>query len=190
MAKAASLCRQETAWNIASGIAINLWNDKWISPNLSLRQLIQGPLLRHESSLPLSHILRSSHYHLELQSFDLPSHITLLIHNTHVLTNPSNSDLPHWSHTSDGVFSTSSAYHLYVLYQHHSPLPFPHSWIWHTHTLSKIKHFLWLLVRGALPTRAFLSYRNIIPHPTCTVCAHPSEDVIHIFIACTPAIQI
>lgn len=34
-----------TAWNVASGIYIILWYDKWILPNLSLRQLIQAHYL-------------------------------------------------------------------------------------------------------------------------------------------------
>lgn len=114
MTKIAPICHQGTARNIGNGRNISLWYDHWISPNFSLRQLIQGPVLSHESIFPLSYIILPSTYNLSTLSFELPTSISLLIHNTNVLPSSTQMDLLHWHLTSNGLFSTDFAYRLFL----------------------------------------------------------------------------
>lgn len=54
------ICRSGTSLNIASGKSIHLWNDYWIPPNSSLRQLIQGPIPTNEINSSLSILITNN----------------------------------------------------------------------------------------------------------------------------------
>lgn len=82
MTKASPLYQKGTGWNIASGIHIQLWNEYWIAPNPSQRQIIQGPLPRHEPQLPLNHIIKIRTWNFSAFSFELPTLLLDLICNT------------------------------------------------------------------------------------------------------------
>ena len=58
-------------------------------------------------------------------------------------------------------------------------------WTWKQNLLPKIKFFLWLVVRGVLPTYGFLSARKIEIPIKCNFCSHNVENIDHIFRKCT-----
>lgn len=65
-----ALCHTATSWNIGQGNTIRLWYDNWISPNLSLHQLIHSPLTYNETSLTLDHIISPTSYNLSTFHFN------------------------------------------------------------------------------------------------------------------------
>ena len=55
------------------------------------------------------------------------------------------------------------------------------NWIWNLNLLPKIKVFLWLLLREALPTCEFLTGRRLENTKFCYLCNQSSENIDHIF---------
>ena len=59
--------------------------------------------------------------------------------------------------------------------------------IWKLNILPKIKHFLWRVVSGALPTYTKLCTRGINIDPTCQRCCQDDETINHILFMCPHA---
>ncbi|OIT08561.1 hypothetical protein A4A49_18171 [Nicotiana attenuata] len=72
MVKNIDYCRSGTSWNITNGKNINLWTDKWIANNLSLRNLIHGPIPKHELYIPVAQLISHSTWYTSNLSFLLP----------------------------------------------------------------------------------------------------------------------
>lgn len=58
------------------------------------------------------------------------------------------------------------------------------SWVWKLHCHHKLKPFIWLLINHALPTRKFLTERNIIHDTLCPLCHTNCEISLHNFKEC------
>ena len=58
------------------------------------------------------------------------------------------------------------------------------NWIWKLKLLPKIKIFLWLIIRNALPTCEFLSIRNIEFPNRCYICSQNFENIDHVSKSC------
>lgn len=59
--------------------------------------------------------------------------------------------------------------------------------LWKLQVNPKVKHFLWKLLHGALPTCAFLLHRGLVESAACPVCAAPFEDAEHAVFSCPVA---
>ena len=62
------------------------------------------------------------------------------------------------------------------------------NWIWKLKLLLKIKVFLWLTIREALPKCDFLISRRLEITNTCYICNKSSENIDSIF-KCCPFVQ-
>lgn len=116
MTEIITYCRSGISWNVTNGNNISLWNDHWIINNISLRHLIQGPIPKHELNKSVASLISNSVWDISSLSFILPPQIISFINNTPIFRNHQGVDTPYWHFTSDGNFTSSSAY-LYILYQ-------------------------------------------------------------------------
>ena len=57
------------------------------------------------------------------------------------------------------------------------------NWIWKLKLLPKIKIFLWLLIRNALPTCDFLIAKKLEIPNRCCLCDHNIENIDHVFMS-------
>lgn len=88
-----------------------------------------------------------------------------------------------WAYTKDGVYSVRTAY---MLGMNVTLQPQNRIWdiIWRSDIPPKIRHFLWKLVSGILPTRELLHKRHIAAAPKCPLCFNGPETVSHVFFSC------
>ena len=92
-----------------------------------------------------------------------------------------------WSATSNGCYSTKSAYHLLSnkgeLSEPGPSNPTAHKqfWrqLWSQYVPNKIRHFLWRASNDSLPTKKNLQKRNIMSESTCERYGDDTEDTIH-----------
>lgn len=99
-----------------------------------------------------------------------------------------------WPTTKNERYSVKTGYHWLQ-----SRLPFPpwqnfaysrviqsHLWklIWKLQTPTKIRHFLWRSLHGALPTMAALYQRYSTPNPICFIGHNQVESIEHLFLQC------
>uniref|UniRef100_A0A7N2MBI7 RNase H type-1 domain-containing protein n=1 Tax=Quercus lobata TaxID=97700 RepID=A0A7N2MBI7_QUELO len=92
-----------------------------------------------------------------------------------------------WSATSNGCYSTKSAYHLLSnegeLSEPGPSNPTAHKQfcrqLWSLNVPNKIRHFLWRASNDSLPTKKNLQKRNIMSESTCERCGDDTEDTIH-----------
>uniref|UniRef100_A0A2N9G161 Reverse transcriptase domain-containing protein n=1 Tax=Fagus sylvatica TaxID=28930 RepID=A0A2N9G161_FAGSY len=103
-----------------------------------------------------------------------------------------------WHANRDGHYIVRSGYH--TLLQHNRNLlpecscqgePDP-LWksIWASCIPAKVKSFLWKACHEALPTKAGLFRRRVIPHPYCDQCHDGTEDTIHALWSCPVLAQV
>ncbi|GAU41811.1 hypothetical protein TSUD_299770 [Trifolium subterraneum] len=59
--------------------------------------------------------------------------------------------------------------------------------IWKAQSPHKMRHLLWRLYRGCLPTRVRLTQRYVDCELSCPVCDDGVEDDIHVFFGCVAA---
>ena len=88
-----------------------------------------------------------------------------------------------WGFSQDGKFtlkSASWAIRKSLVHPRHKIL----NWIWELNFLPKIKVFLWLTIREALPTCDYLTARRIEITNTCYLCNKSNENIDHIFKIC------
>ena len=88
-----------------------------------------------------------------------------------------------WGFSQDGKLSLKSttwAMRKPLVHPRHKTL----NWIWKLNLLMKIKVFLWLTIREALPTCDFLIARRLEITNTCYFCNKNSENIDHIFKLC------
>ena len=97
-----------------------------------------------------------------------------------------------WTATSNGVYSTKSAYQL-LSKEAEVKAPGPSNladnkqfWldIWALNLPNKIRHFLWRAAIDSLPTKLNLMNRNITANSLCDGCGCETEDTIHALWDC------
>lgn len=99
------------------------------------------------------------------------------------LTSTPRPDILSWGYTKNGLFSVRTAYMLGMSI----PLqPRNACWdlVWRSDIPPKIRHFLWKMVAGILPTRSLLAHRHIIEDATCPFCSMCPENISHTFFDC------
>ena len=57
--------------------------------------------------------------------------------------------------------------------------------VWRLEVPNKVKNFVWRACKEALPKKANLCRRIIIPEATCEVCKAENEDVSHAIFFCS-----
>jgi len=98
-----------------------------------------------------------------------------------------------WKAERNGCYSLQSAYRLCVeelidvTHLHR-----PGNWkdIWRLKVPPKIKHLLWRMCRGCLPSRVRLQDKGVTCPTRCVNCNLDHEDLNHIFFECSFAIHV
>uniref|UniRef100_A0A2N9FQ21 Reverse transcriptase domain-containing protein n=1 Tax=Fagus sylvatica TaxID=28930 RepID=A0A2N9FQ21_FAGSY len=180
-----NLCDKGKRWVIQNGKTINFWHDNWLDPG-PLRQLISGPLLPHESEQKICE-LWDSHGEWDLRhlSFQLPDDITRLISATSRPITPILEDSFCWKPTSNGQFSSKSAYLIAAGSPSTKQSPTGWKWLWKINTIPRVLSFLWLSCHERLPTKVFLFRRNITPDNLCPLCKTEPESLMHALRDCS-----
>ncbi|XVE54712.1 hypothetical protein DITRI_Ditri03aG0103800 [Diplodiscus trichospermus] len=61
--------------------------------------------------------------------------------------------------------------------------------LWHAFVVTKVKYFLWRLVKGIIPTLDILKSRDLHVNNVCSVCGLQRESIFHVFFSCELSIH-
>ena len=185
--KAKSICDESSRWIIRNGETTHFWYDNWIGHG-PLRNLIQGPLHILDTTTKVKDCWDANgNWNLNALSFALPDQVHDIIGATPRPLLSTLSDLPMWNLSPNGQFNPRIAY-LFA-----ANLPLTHNaaawnWLWKSHTLPRVKTFLWLACHDRLHTKNQPLKRHVINDDSCPLCLSYSETTIHILRDC-PSIR-
>ncbi|XP_056697347.1 uncharacterized protein [Spinacia oleracea] len=152
--------KESIAWGVGNGKSINLWGDKWIG-DLSLRQLISGPLNVGEETLSLDQVLNSGEWNFSIISFEIPSCISNLCRAVSFPRASSiNEDFVYSTFSIQGKFDFKKV--LGICKKSNPPHPDPKT----------------------------LFVRHMIDSDVCMCCQNVTEDSIHILRDCPKAREV
>ncbi|XP_060969593.1 uncharacterized protein LOC133036849 [Cannabis sativa] len=114
-----------------------------------------------------------------------------------ILTTPlsfyQSTDRLFWHHTTNGLYSVKSGFHLAssISEKHQESSSDDHkSWwkyFWALQIPPKVKIFAWKVVQNALPVATGLHKRNVIDSALCSRCKHAWESIGHALFSCKSA---
>jgi hypothetical protein len=188
--KARNLLSKGLCHRIHSNSSLPIWDSPWIP---SLPSFVPSP--RPPSSSPLSHILVKDLFTPTL-SWNLPLLSSLFdqISIREILKLPIPAVQPSspflWTPSSNGLFSTKSAYSLLCQSRSStppSPLSIP-SWkhLWKLDLCDRLKLFLWKITWNLVPTKSRLNSVFHIPsdESVCPLCRSDLDSLSHLFFSC------
>ena len=150
ISKANQICDLAKGWTIGNGRTISLWTDRWLN-STTLRSCISGLLHRHEASLTLHELWDTQgHWCLDHLSFTIPPNLSAIIKATPKPLTHEREDSVLWHPTSNGLFSTHSAYSLTHDLYYPRTVSKGWGWIWKINTLPRISSFIWLACHDRL----------------------------------------
>lgn len=173
---------------IHSGLQTSLWHDVWLSQG-SLRSLISGPLLSHESNLKVADAFSvAGNWEWRNFSFVFPQSIYNALISSPRSPFSNTRDSLAWGPSSNGRYTISSACNILSKQN-----PCPNSnlkWIWRLTCHNRIKFFVWLICHNSLPTNLTLANRGISVYPYCVLCGQHDEGIDHLFKFCSTALLV
>jgi hypothetical protein len=98
-----------------------------------------------------------------------------------------------WIHENNGNYTVKSGYRNYIkskAVEGLSQVDGAWSSIWRVAAPPKIKHLLWRICRGCLPTRVRLRGRHVSCPSECPFCNNSEEDDWHILFGCSESQQV
>jgi ribonuclease HI len=180
-------------WLVGNGKNINIWDDRWISPqegNTTWSIKPTNSNLEHVSDL-INHTSQQWNTHLISQNF-IPIEADNILKLP--LTNTSDEDLICWQGTKDGHYTVRSGYNAQMDWetitsaqaQPSNLLQGAHIWnkLWKIEAPPKQLHLLWRILHNAIPTKTNLLNRGIMCDSMCPMCNKEPETTNHIFQQC------
>lgn len=180
-------------WQVQDGENVDFWEDKWIpslpSFGLSSRKPTNCSITKVAEVLDS----RKGGWNLDLLK-SLVSHEELHAISSIQPSIVKRKDCLVWHHTSNGIYSVKSGYHL-ALQSHLSLqtqrsscsfLPNKKMWptIWKIEALKKIQNFWWRACRNSLATKENLFRRKCAQSKACPICSQSVESVEHLLFEC------
>ncbi|CAL1360326.1 unnamed protein product [Linum trigynum] len=187
IAKVASLLKKGCAWNIKSGRKTHFWLDCWVS-QVPLRELAVDNVPPELEGVKVADMVgEDGCWKTELFVNLLPEEVTQRILSVAVDSASDEEDQLFWTASSDGRFTTKSAFSLLI---QHQPDQDEGIWkiIWKLPTLERVRCFMWQAFLDRLATNVLRYSRRVADSPDCERCAGQPESVLHILRDCTPAL--
>ena len=181
--KARRLVRLGSKWRIGDGEYVRIRRDKWL-PDLQASCVISPQKNFPNNTRVCALINEETDRWLEdkVREEFLPYEAKAII--SIPLSTAGTEDKLIWSATSNGCYSTKSAYHLLskeAKFSEPGPSnPTTHKQFWRQlsslNVPNKIRHFLWRASNDSLPMKKNLQKQNITPESTCGHCGDDTDD--------------
>lgn len=174
-----SILRQGVKWNVGNGENISLWHDWWCglqpfahhysSTQVNDRDKVSSPLDKEDNwNTDLIANIVTQQDLQEITQIHRPRFVTY-------------TDAPSWIGTSEGTFSTASAYRII---SNQEPDGRAWKWLWKVKIPQKLKCFLWLILHDRLLTNQLRFRRNMTTTVECPRCGLYYEDSSHLLREC------
>ncbi|KAK9991108.1 hypothetical protein SO802_026093 [Lithocarpus litseifolius] len=175
---------QGICWGVGNGARIKVWSDYWVKGE-SLRELVEGPLTRHETEMVVADMMCNGGqgWRWDAISFELPQSVKDKIRAIPCQQIGRAEDTILWKFSKNGDFYTKSAYDLANLTQVQN-YGFQGQWIWKLDMLPKIVNFIWLIMHNNVPVRDVLASRGINCERLCPLCRDHIESISHLLRDC------
>jgi hypothetical protein len=177
---------------LGDGKCAKFWTDKWLPKK---RAIIDAyPLLASfvkDSGLTVSQALHNNTWIKDIRGgvsrAALAQYLHLWDELLQVQLSDDAADALVWCHSSDGNFSTSSAYNLFFVANKCFPCAGP---IWRSKAPARCKFFMWLAVHRRCLTADNLQGRGWTNSGSCQLCQADDETCVHLFVHCRFSIQV
>ncbi|CAL1355748.1 unnamed protein product [Linum trigynum] len=186
ISKTESLLRSGCAWNIHKGTLTRFWSDVWIE-QVPLEELATGPIPEEDRNARISAFVdEEGTWRTEKFSNILPAEIIHRITAVAVDPMAPNDDTLFWHPTSDGRFSTKSAFHLLQVQTDNGQSK---TWkeIWKLEVPERVRCFMWLVAHNRISSNEQRAKRHISVTSGCFRCENQVESTLHILRDCPPA---
>lgn len=183
-------------WRLGRGSEVRFWEDKWAGCN-SLASLFPEA---YNLALSSNVSVRSQGFHFyngwrwkplirrPISARESAVVLALKDHLTNLSPSPNlRQDGVSWPFHPSGSFSVKS---LYNIISGINTRDKEAGFIWNSVTPSKVKVFLWILLKRKLNTKLTLSHKGWQGDITCSLCNQSPESDEHIFLSCPYTSQV
>ncbi|XP_058770133.1 uncharacterized protein LOC131643821 [Vicia villosa] len=173
-------------WMVGDGRSIAVMNEPWCRGSIHSR--LRGPQKQEAYSTTIHDLMLPNvkQWNTEVVSSIFDAVDTDLILQVPLLEDVTEDTLI-WKEEQDGKYSVRSGYRLWrMAFHNHENGNVTEDWnsIWNIVAPPKVKHLLWRICSGCLPTRSHLRQRFVMCPLECEFCNHQLEDEWHLFIGC------
>jgi hypothetical protein len=189
---AADLVKAASYVHLGNGKRAKFWTDKWRPDKRTI--LDAFPLLAlfvKDSGISVAQALHHNRWVRDIKggvsTAALAQYLRLWDELLQVQLNSEVGDTLVWCHTSNGCFSTSSAYKLFFAANTNFPCA---GAIWKSKAPARCKFFMWLAVHQRCLTADNLQRRNWPNSGCCQLCLTEPETCSHLFVHCRYSMQV
>ncbi|KAL0863996.1 hypothetical protein Bca101_043114 [Brassica carinata] len=193
-----NLLKEGLVRDVGDGRDTNIWNEKWIIDGIPKTLMYkQGSVI--DLTLKISDLLIPGmgllNVNLVRQTFIAEDAELILKLKPRIDRRNSFK----WGYTSNGCYSSQSGRKLLELLRErqqplHVSLPpiEKNLWkaIWKIKAPSKLKHFLWRVLAGAVPVKERINSRGLHLDSSCRLCQSGSESICHLLFSCPHAKEV
>ncbi|KAJ1379745.1 Ribonuclease H-like superfamily [Sesbania bispinosa] len=146
-------------WNIGNGVDIKFWTDAWLHPGFYLKDVVVQPIPLDLYNVTVADMcdINGNWSFCKFTNL-LPQEVILEIQGRMGPSTSLGRDTPIWALGQDGLFSVKTAYNLVNQpFRDHE-----RCWnlVWKKNIPQRTKVFLWLLLKGGLPTKWGVSLQS------------------------------
>ncbi|XP_057419083.1 uncharacterized protein LOC130713326 [Lotus japonicus] len=161
----------------------SLWYSNWLGTGTLASRL---PFVHiTDTPLTVADVWREGQWNLDVLYTMIPDAIKEEIHGIPIPTTRTGDEKILWREAPDGRYTTSSAYNWLIDDDSHDS----RFWkiLWRAHAPERVRFFLWLAGKEALPTNSKRFRCHLAPSATCMRCGASTEDVEHVLRRCPGA---
>lgn len=193
-----ALLKEGLVRDIGDGKDTNVWRENWLIDRVPKTPMYkQGTIVDLTLSVSDLLIAGSGSWNVDLirQTFAEDDAELILKIKTHI----NRSDGLKWGFTPNGCYSSQSGRKLLGILrdiQHPQTSLMPpiekNLWkaIWKIRAPTKLKHFLWRTMSGAVPVKERLNTRGLQLDSRCSLCHLESESICHLLFTCSFAKEV
>ncbi|KAF7823171.1 putative ribonuclease H protein At1g65750 family [Senna tora] len=174
-------------WRLGDGKRVRFWSDPWLPNGLALCQYSLAPFSDADlDKVAADFVSASGGWEWGKFDFLLPNEICSLIAAVPPPSCVVQGDHVAWRHSSDGVFSTKSAY-LAITKEDGTVRHSFWKLLWKWKGMEKVRSFLWLCGHDRLLTNVARKRRGLAATDVCARCNGAAEDLLHTLRDCAKA---
>ncbi|GLT51765.1 hypothetical protein SLA2020_251510 [Shorea laevis] len=183
-----SLVREGTGHLVRTGNITKFWKDHWISDAPLLHHALE-PISEEHIDKRIVDYYRDGDWDWNQLNNMLPEEILYQLQLFYLEHDSSKDDECYWKESSNGEFTTSSAYNL-LLKCVSSPIAGCWSNLWKVRAPPKTKTLLWLMLHNKVLTNVSRMAKGLTSDDSCPRCHIEREDVLHLFRDCPSSKQV
>jgi len=180
------LFQASTSVSIGNGTKAKFWHHSWLDGEAPCNLAPHLFDLVRRKNNSVAHELTNNTWIKSLRgkittTVQIEEFVSLWIRLQQVHLQPETQDSISWKWTTDGTYTSSSAYRAQFLgsYRGHKT-----SLIWSAKAENKCKLFAWVLIQNKLLTADNLARRGWPHQPSCSLCNGPMESGLHMCLSC------